>query len=186
MSGSLMRGNDLVGRPVVDLTNGEDVAEVRDVVFDPQGGLLTGFTLNERGSWTGRLQAVLSIDRVSSVGTGAVLVAGLEGLEDSPVTDDGINAASDANDEVTDDLVVTESGRTLGTVRDVVIAGGPSPRVVGFEIAGGDVGGGFIPMSRRGAVSASALVVPDDYADRLRNDLAGLAEQLGELDKEDS
>jgi len=181
-----MRGNDLVGRPVVDLSNGEDVAEVRDVVFDPTSGLLTGFTLNERGAWTGRLQAVLPIDRVSSIGTGAVVIARIEALGDVPASDDVVHAAADAHAEVVDDLVVTESGRTLGTVKDVVIAGGPSPRVVAFEIGGGDIGGGFIPMSPSGAVSASTLIVPDGYADRLRSDLAGLSEELVQLHEGDS
>lgn len=181
MSPSLMRGRDLVGLPVVDLNKGEDVAEIRDIVFDPAGGLLTGFTLNERGPWAGRLHAVLTIDHVSSVGTGAVMIADADDLVDAASGPNDISAASDANEEVADDLVVTESGHTLGTVRDVVILGGATPRVVAFEIAGGEAGDGFIPMSPLGGVSASALIVPDEYAARLRNDLTGLAEQIDEL-----
>lgn len=186
MSSTLIPGRELIGRPVVDLSRGEDVAEIRDIVFDRAGGLLTGFTLNERGPWTGRLQAVLPIDRVSSVGTGAVMIADAADLIDATGSPNDINAASDANDEVTDDLVVTESGHTLGTVRDVVILGGATPRVVAFEIDGGKEGGRFLPMSPHGGVSASALIVPDDYEARMRNDLTGLAEQIDELNQEKS
>jgi len=179
MTESLMRGKDLVGRPVVDIKNGEDVAEVRDVVFNPANGLLVGFTLNGRGAWTGRLREVLPIARVSSVGTGAVLIDDSEAVLGSATGSDEVVAAARADDEVVDDLVVTESGQSLGVVRDVVIAGGKSPRVVAFEISGVDAGTAFVPMSGEGSMSASALIVPDEFADRLQSDLGGLAEQLG-------
>ncbi len=185
MNESLMRGSDLIGRPVVDVLTGEDVAEVRDVVFDPAGGLLTGFTLNERGPWAGRLEAVLPIGRVSGVGTGAVMITGTDAVVAKSKGSDELTAASEAGEEVVDNLVVTESGRTLGTVRDVVIFGGSSPSVVAFEIEG-EVGGGFIPASRQRGVSANALIVPDEYEQRFRNDLTGLADQIYELSQEPS
>src|SRR5262245_50578447 len=73
MTTPLLRGSDLHGRPVVDLSTGEDVAEVRDVVFDVGGGRITGFTLNKRGGlFAGRLKAVLPAGEVRSVGTDAV------------------------------------------------------------------------------------------------------------------
>lgn len=180
MNDLIMRGSDLVGCPVVDVRTGEDVAEVRDIVFDSAGGLLTGFTLNNRGRLTGRLEAVLPIDRVSSVGTDAVMISGVDGIVASADGPDAVTLASES-DEVVDDLVVTESGQTLGTVRDVIISGGATPRVVAFEIDGGKVGAGLIPASGHSGVSASALIVPDDFEGRIRNDLTGLAVELEAL-----
>lgn len=85
----------------------------------------------------------------------------------------GTGTASD----VLDDEVFTVSGQSpLGTVRDVIIVGGPSPRVVGFEVGGGQVGNGLIPLGTQAALSGDALVVPDDFEQRIRNDLTGLAE----------
>lgn len=183
MSSSLMRGRDLVGLPVVDVSKGEDVAEVRDIVFNPGDGRLTGFTLNERGRWAGRLQAVLPIDRVSGVGSGAVMIADADDLVDPARGPNDVSAVAEANEEVTDDLAVTESGHTLGTVRDVVIEGGKTPRVVAVEIAGGEAGDGFLPLSPQGGLSASALVVPDDYAERVCSDLIDLSDQIDELNQ---
>lgn len=181
MKNALMRGADLIGHPVVDLRNGEDVAEVRDVIFDPTDGRLSGFTLNKRGRWAGRLDTVLPIAGVSSVGSGAVMVDGFDPSAEPVDGPNDVEDAATADREVVDDLVVTESGRTLGTVIDVVILGGESPRVVAFEIDGGEVGGGFIPLTNNRGVSGSALVVPDEYEGRLRNDLTGLADQIDEL-----
>ena len=185
MSPPLIRGRDLSGHPVVDVKTGEDIAEIRDVVFDPASGRVTGFTLNKRGLWSGRLRAVLPIDGVSAVGTGAVMISGADALvagDDDDAQD--IEAASEADAEVVDDLVVTESGQTLGIVRDVIVMGGALPRIVGFEIDAGEDRTQFIPRSPHGGVSASALIVPDDYEARVRDDLAGLADQLDRLKRE--
>lgn len=94
-------------------------------------------------------------------------------------------ATHDSND-VIDDEVFTVSGRSLGTVRDVVVLGGTNPRVVGFEIGGGDVGGGLIPLGAQAAVSGSALIVPDDFEQRIRGDLTGLAAELSLIESSTS
>jgi len=58
----------------------------------------------------------------------------------------------------------------LGSVRDVIILGGPNPRVVGFEVSGGAVGDGLVPLGAQTAVSASSLIVPDDFERRIRSE----------------
>jgi len=87
---------------------------------------------------------------------------------------------------VLNDQVVTESGRLIGTVKDVIIVGGRTPRVVGFQVAGGSVGDGLVPIGRKSAVSGSSLIVPDGYEQRIRTDLTGLAGELASLEGERS
>ena len=87
-------------------------------------------------------------------------------------------AAPDHKGDVLSDQVITESGRSLGTVRDVVIVGGSTPRVVAFEVSGGSVGEGLVPVGAESALSGSALIVPDTYEQRIRTDLTGLAAEL--------
>jgi hypothetical protein len=81
------------------------------------------------------------------------------------------------------DLVITESGRSLGSIRDVIIVGGPSPRVVGFEVGGGSVGDGLVPLGAQSAVSGNALIVPDSFEQRIRTDLTGLAAELASIEE---
>lgn len=178
----LMRGTDLIGRPVVDASAGEDVAEVQDLVFDPADGTLVGFTLKGRGAFAGRLATVLALDGIASIGTDAVMISGLDVL--SAQGDQGgerVTSASEAGEEVVNDLVVTESGRSLGKVIDVIVRGGSSPQVVAFEIDGGEVGPGLVPISEQRGVSASALVVPDEFESRIHHDLTGLASELATI-----
>ncbi len=184
MTVTLLRGSDLIGRTVVDASTGDDLAEVRDVVFTPDRGAITGFTLRRRGFFGRRLKTVLPIDAVLSVGTDAVMVAGVDAISDP--TDAPDDPVSHTSDDVLKNEVFTMSGRSLGTVHDVIILGGPVPRVVGFEVSGGAVGNGLIPLGAQAAVSGSALVVPDDFEQRIRNDLTGLAAELSLIESSGS
>ena len=67
----LLNTTGVIGLPVVTV-GGDDVAEVRDVVYEPNRGGLIGFTLNKRGFFSGRQQQVLTIDGVRSVGRGVM------------------------------------------------------------------------------------------------------------------
>jgi len=176
MTAALMRGADLIGRPVVDASVGEDLAEVKDVMFDPARGALTGFTLRKRGFLGRKMKHVLPISSVTAVGTAAVMVAGAEAIthpDDAPA-----EAVPERKADVLSDQVITESGQLLGTVRDVIVLGGPQPRVVAFQVAGGPVGDGLVPLGAESAVSSSALIVPDGFEHRIRTDLTGLAAEL--------
>jgi len=184
MTITLLRGSDLIGRAVVDASTGDDLAEIKDVVFTAGRGAITGFTLRRRGFFGRRLKAVLPIDAVMSVGTDAVMVADADAISDP--SDAPEDMASHESNDVLEDEVVTISGRSLGTVRDVIILGGPHPRVVGFEVGGGTVGNGLIPLGAQAAVSGSALVVPDDFEQRIRSDLTGLAAELSLIESSGS
>jgi len=173
---TLLRGSDLIGRAVVDASTGEALAEIRDIVFSSGRGAITGFTLRRLGFFGRRLKTVLPVGALLSVGTDAVMVADSGAIADP--ADIPANMVSERSNDVIKDDVLTVSGRSLGTVRDVVILGGPDPRVVGFEIGGGQVGQGLIPLGAQAAVSGSALVVPDDFEQRIRSDLTGLAAEL--------
>jgi uncharacterized protein YrrD len=175
-----MRGRDLIGQPVVEISTGDALAEIKDVIFDATRGTVTGFTLRKRGVFGRRLKSILPLDGVASVGTHAVMVETADSIvhpDDAP--DD---TATDDRANVLNDMVITESGRTLGVVRDVIVLGGPTPTVVGFEISGGSVGDGLIPVAAKSGVSGSALIVPDGYEQRVRSDLTGLAAELSTVE----
>ena len=67
--------------PVVTVRGGEDVAEVRDVIYSPEAGRLVGLTLNKRGFFAGRDSAVLPAAAIDAIGRDAVMV-----LDESSLT----------------------------------------------------------------------------------------------------
>lgn len=171
----VMRAGEIAGRPVVTVDSGEDIAEVRDVVFSHDNGYLVGFTLNKRGWLAGPLKQALDWSGVHALGPDAVMIASRESLAAS---DAEIVSAGDAED-VVGGRVITDNGRELGTVTDLVLAVDEQARVVGYEIGGPAVEEGpggdrrYIPLPETFAVSGSALLVPASVTGFIRDDLSG-------------
>ncbi len=181
----LTRGTELVGRPIVTM-GGDDIAEVKDVVFEPARGSLLGFTLNRRGFFGRHLKQVLLLDGIRSIGRDAVMVDGEHTIaEPDEAPDEVTEVTSDRN--VLGALVMTEGGTKLGEVTDVVIGLGEGAEVVGYELGGEAVAaarGGrtlFLPLPEQVAVSGAALVVPDEVEDFVRDDLSGFGAAVAEF-----
>ncbi len=167
----LLNATEVIGLPVVTL-GGEDVAEVRDVVYEPDQGGLIGFTLNKRGFFSGRQKQVLTMDSVRAVGRDAVVIDDEDALTD---TGDGAVSAASSDRDVIGASVITDEGVELGTVRDVVISLGRKVQAVGYELAtsGDDSRRSFVPLPEQLAVSGDALMVPSAFKEFVRDDLSG-------------
>jgi len=169
----LMTAAQINGLPVVTVHGGNDVAEVRDVIYSPEKGRLVGLTLNKRGFFSGRLREVLPAESIHAIGRDAVMILDgscLTAPENAP--DDVGRPATDRN--VIGDDVLTEGGRSLGVVRDLALLVGSTGEVVGYQIDKPTGGQGYIPLPAQLAVSGAALVVPDVTEEFIRDDLVGL------------
>lgn len=165
---------------MVTISGGEDVAEVRDVIYDPEASRVVGLTLNKRGFLAGRRREVLSAETIHAIGHDAVMIDDETSLilpENSPAD----LGAPPSGRDVTGDEVLTEGGASLGKVRDIVVLVGSSGEVVGYEIATAAGGTGYIPLPIQLAVSGSALVVPDKTKDFIEDDLVGLGAAVDEF-----
>lgn len=169
----LMTASQINGLPVVTVHGGDDVAEVRDVIYDPAAGRLLGLTLNKRGFFAGRRREVLPIEAIHAIGRDAVMVLDESSLttpEDAP---DSVGHPPTERNVIGDD-VLTEGGRSLGVVRDLALLVGSTGEVVGYQIEKPGGGRGYIPLPAQLAVSGVALVVPDVTEEFIRDDLVGL------------
>lgn len=170
----LVRATELTKRPVVTLT-GEDVAQIKDVLYDASGGAVSGFTLNGRGIFAGPLKRALPMTGVKAIGRDAVMITDLGALTDRA---DVANPADVRDRNVMGDRVVTDTGTDLGTVTDVILQVGKITDVVGYEIEAGEAlseGGRrvLIPLPDALAVSGEALIVPGGATEFVAHDLAG-------------
>ncbi len=171
----LVRATSLVKLPVVTTSTGEALAEIRDVIYVPEVGKIVGFTLNKRGFLSGRLKQVLGAPQIHAIGRDAVMVSDASVL-DAPDGDDEAQAARGRN--VIGNSVLTDAGKRLGTVRDLVVELNDN-EVVGYELDG-DSGlqraeGAplLLPLPATLAVSSDTLMVPADVEEFIRDDLAG-------------
>lgn len=173
-----MRATEIEKRPVVTL-GGEDVAQVKDLVYD-EDGAVGGFTLNGRGLFAGPLKQALPWSGVSALGPDAVVVT------DESVfvpRDDVVEAAArrggTRGGHVIGSRVLTDAGTDLGEVTDVVVQVDPGRAVlVGYQIKptdalGADRHHALIPLPAALAVSGENLVVPAAATEFVVDDLAG-------------
>ena len=173
-SALLLRARELTGRPVVTL-GGELVAEVKDIIFERSGGAIAGFTLRNPGLFSRSRKDALPWNSVHGVGRDAVMV------QDESVllpTKELAPRKQARKGNVLNDRVLTDNGRDLGRVVDVVLQVGPSLEVVGYEVEASEALGTagrrvFIPLPDTMAVSGENLIVPAAATEFVSEDLAG-------------
>lgn len=181
----LTRATDLAKRPVVTLT-GEDIAQIKDVVYDATGGALSGFTLNGRGLFAGPLKVALPLAAVTAIGPDAVMIA------DEGVLVDRQEVAADADvhdRDVLGNRVVTDTGTDIGTVVDVILQTGTVTDVVGYEVEASpamktDGRTVFIPLPDALSVSGEALIVPNRAVEFASHDLTQFGSTLASFRKQ--
>ncbi len=174
----LVLASELTGRPVVAIDCGDDVAEVKDVVFDPVSREVEGFTLNKRGWFRGKLKATLPTSAVTAIGPAAVMVASGDDLVSAS---DAPEVLQDSHDSISvlGSRVLSRDGEDLGEIADVVLETGASPRAAGYRLDG-DGGSVFVPICAQMALSGDNLVLPEEARPFVRNDLAGFGAAVDE------
>lgn len=186
-----MRTSEIEKRPVVTLA-GDDVAQIKDVVYSAGGGEVGGFTLAGRGLFAGPSKQALAWRAVSALGADAVMIDSVERFEpveavlEAAAAAGGSGGSAGAGGNVLGSRVLTDAGVDLGKVVDVVVevADGPDPAggtqcdVVGYEIEASEAlkGAGtrlLIPLPDTLAASGEHLMVPAAAQQFVRADLAG-------------
>lgn len=176
MDGVLLRARPMSGRPVVTVA-GEDVAQVRDVVYDVAEGSVTGFTLAKRGMFGGPMKkVVLPFANVRGLGPDAVVIDDDEAL----TPPDGLPSRVDDR-EILGARVITDDGREVGTVHDLIVrvVGGVAD-IVGYEMTPSEAFAGssdhiLLPLPDTLSATGDNLVVPATATEYVANDLAGFA-----------
>lgn len=177
----LMRTSEVTKCPVVTLA-GEDIAQIKDVVYSAAGGAVGGFTLAGRGLFAGPLKQALSWASVMALGPDAVMIRDEGVLEPITAVLDRSAGSGGSDGDVLGSQVLTDAGTELGTVVDVILEvadqGGGQCDVVGYEVEAAQALGTkgtrvFIPLPDTLAASGANLLVPATAQDFVAHDLAG-------------
>lgn len=178
----LMRAGEIHKRPVVTMA-GDDVAQVKDIVYVAGGGEVAGFTLSGRGLFAGPLKKTLPWAAVSSLGRDAVMIADEGVLADRHGLDDDADDGGGGGGDVLGSRVLTDDGTDLGQVVDVVLELGRDDQqgkadVVGYEVDSSAALGRegrkvFLPLPDTLAASSEHLVVPASAREFVCDDLSG-------------
>jgi sporulation protein YlmC with PRC-barrel domain len=177
----LMRTSEVTKRPVVTLA-GEDVAQVKDVVYAAGGGAVGGFTLAGRGLFSGPSRLALPWAAVMALGPDAVVIKDEDALEPVAAVLHQASSSGGSGGDVLGSQVLTDGGTELGTVVDVILetsdGEGGQCDVVGYEVVASEALGSkgtkvFIPLPDTLSVSGEHLMVPASATEFVAHDLAG-------------
>lgn len=198
----LMRTSEVAQRPVVTFA-GEDVAQIRDIIYGAGGGAVIGFSLAGRGLFAGPMDRALPWSAVSALGSEAVMITDekvlrpLEEVLNSGAasqrgTEQKSAGRAASGGDVMGSQVLTDQGTDLGKVVDVIIevgsgSGSIAPcDVVGYEIEASEALGTkgtklLIPLPDTIAASGEHLMVPTSAKNFVRHDLAGFGAAVTEF-----
>ncbi len=176
-----MRTSEVMKRPVVTMA-GEDVAQIKDIVYASGGGAVGGFTLAGRGLFAGPLKVGLAWRFVAALGADAVMISDDSVLQ--PIAEVLAESASTGGSggDVLGSQVLTDAGTDLGKVVDIVLQVGDTQGgqcdVVGYEVEASEALGSkgtrvLIPLPDTLAASGEHLMVPARAKDFVAQDLAG-------------
>jgi sporulation protein YlmC with PRC-barrel domain len=175
-----MRASDIAKHPVVTYA-GEDVAQLKDIVFSAGGGAVGGFTLAGRGRFSGPSKQALPWTSVAALGADAVMIVSDSALVPTQSVLDDAAASGGSGGDVLGSQVLTDTGVELGTVIDVVLQVGDSSEqcdVVGYEIEAAEALKTrgttlLIPLPDTLAASGEHLIVPASAEEFVADDLSG-------------
>ncbi|MEP7088545.1 MAG: PRC-barrel domain-containing protein [Nocardioidaceae bacterium] len=176
-----MRTSEIAKRPVVTYA-GEDVAQIKDIVYAAGGGTVGGFTLAGRGLFSGPLKEGLAWGSVAALGADAVMIRDEDALSPTKDVLEASRRTGGSGADVLGSRVLSDAGVDLGVVHDVIVsvdqqAGGECD-VVGYEIEASEALGTqgekvLIPLPDTLAASGEHLMVPASAKDFVGRDLAG-------------
>jgi uncharacterized protein YrrD len=166
----MIKGSQLIGRAVIDMEAAERLGKIKEIIVQRDGERVAGFIVvhGETIVGTGGKRRMIPASAVYSIGPDALTVRGsamqeLAGLDNLPRMSDIIGHK-----------MVTQSGRLLGVIDDMLITGADGT-IVGFVVGEGvrsKLENIFNPQRSRihGYVRADAdlhvgkdlIVVPDD------------------------
>ncbi|MBL0387371.1 PRC-barrel domain-containing protein [Tumebacillus sp. ITR2] len=159
----MRKARDLLGLPVVDLELGENIGEVRDVLFSPEG-TFHSFLL-ERGGLLS-VARILSRGALHSIGEDAIITQSRSSIEEYRDEVGLIRSLIDGDIHFVGKDVLTTSGTLLGSVEDVYLDENLHT-IVGYEISEGFLmdlrqGRKLLHASPTIMMGADNLIVPDD------------------------
>lgn len=154
----------LMGLPVISLSDGTRQGEVHDVVYHPEQGRLIGFFVRRGGGLFGGNESFwLGEESIHAIGEDAVtidtpaLLSAVEGNHPERNVEGG--------EPVLGKRLLTQGGKFLGNIDDVLIDRA-SRRVVAYEVSGGlwhDLmrGQTAVPIPQVLTIGRDAVIVPD-------------------------
>jgi uncharacterized protein YrrD len=176
----LQSGENLLGKPVISLNNGQVVGAVKEFFLDRSLEFITSVQLGSEGLFDFKLQnlfkhkfQLVRSDQIALFGFDVILIDGSDAVVDSDQVSDLDQWLKLSN--LKGRKVYTPGGTHIGTVGDIIFEPGRTGRILGFTLSSVFVDG---PLSQARAIAREVVVDPESEDHLMTIDLAK-AEQQG-------
>jgi len=173
----LSTGRSLIGKPVITLDSGTEIGQTHDVVYNPREGRLIGFTLLQGAGLFSRGDTYwLPAEDIHALGEDAVTIQNADHI--MRVEGDVNDYAAQAGDHVLGKRLMTEDGKFLGAIDDVLIER-TSKNVTAYEVSGGvfqDMykGQTDVPIKTVTSIGRDVVIVPSFVQEMVEEPKGGL------------
>lgn len=159
----MRRGKELIGLPVIDLSLGQRIAEVKDLISDKTEQRIASLLVDKGTIW--RKARIIPWEQIYSVGHDAVTISSSSAIQVAsrlPIGQGGSN-------KFIGKQVLTTSGQYLGRVDDIAL-NPVDGRIVGCVLTDGIVGDfisgrAIIPLVDSAILGTDNMIVPDEPVD---------------------
>lgn len=132
----MVKGRHLLSLPVINYNTGEQLAEIKDLIYDPYNNKLLGF-LVEEGNWFWGSK-VLLFDQVYHIGIDVITVSSKESILDSAAYPE-IKELLKKQVKINGYKLLSEKGKDIGTIQDLIFDP-VKGNITGYEVSNGIVG----------------------------------------------
>jgi uncharacterized protein YrrD len=180
----MLKGSDVIGKPIVAFDSGAIVEQVKDVLFDAVNNVVLGFLVKEKGVFS--KARIVPFNQVKATGHDAVTVPNQNAVIESSA-DAKVDEIIQNNQAVKGTRVMTEDGKYLGAIRDLYF-NEQTGQVEGYEISGGLMGDAlkgrsFLPATSALKVGQDVVFVSHEAVQLLEGQVGGMkgvAQQAGQ------
>lgn len=128
----MYKGREIIGLPVVSLAAGKEIGVVEDILWSHPELKIHYLVIDEKGALN--RSRYLPFTEIISIGTDAVTVSGQQVVEEEDEVSVGKSVKQTGGE-----LVMTQDGKNLGTLEDVVFDADEG-KLLGYEVSTGLVG----------------------------------------------
>ena len=176
----MLKGSDIIGKPIITYDTGKQIEKVRDVIFDHNSNYILAFLVSDSG-WFNTAK-VIPIEDVHAIGTDAVIVKWKFAIVAAKKLRE-VKKILDRNNVLKDTRVMTTDGRFLGTMIDLYFDE-RNGQIEGYEVEGGmfahpETGRSFVPAPQTIRIGVDVAFVPPETVDLM-------SEQIVEIKDENS
>ena len=172
----MRKGKRLIGRPILSLTEGVRVGEVKDVILGATNETVVGLLVDDGGLFGSA--HVVPVDEIESFGRDAVIVTDRSSIRSASDVPD-IKEILDRKTSLIGTRVFTETGDAQGSVNDIYFDEA-SGRVLSLEVTGGawrdaTTGVRNLPVTEVMRTGPEIIYVHPDTAEMLDAQRGGLS-----------